>query len=109
MLGEAAASFWQGMLRLRQHRPTEAAALFERVLSVTRELGEVAGQAQALRGLGLAHRDVGRIEEARRRLREAHALVASVGVSLLGEYIRRDLEELGHRDEVGGGSLAAVE
>lgn len=99
LLGEAAATFWKGMLRLRQQRPEEATALFERVLGVTRELGEVAGQAQALRGLGLAYRDIGRIVEARRTLRKAHELVTTVGVSLLGEYIRRDLEDLDRRDD----------
>ncbi|MEV1169925.1 BTAD domain-containing putative transcriptional regulator [Nonomuraea sp. NPDC049784] len=46
--------YWTGSLHLRRHEPTSAEADFEQVLAMTRQLGDVAGEAMALLGLGTA-------------------------------------------------------
>lgn len=93
--GVAGALLWQGMLRLRQERPSDAESLFNEVLRICRAIGNVSGEAQAMRGLGLAYKHQGQLEQARATLRHALELVAEPQASLVGDYIRRDLADLG--------------
>jgi Flp pilus assembly protein TadD len=92
--GVAGVLLWQGMLRIKQERYSEAESLFSEVLQICRAIGNVSGEAQALRGLGLAYMHQGQVERARTTLQDALKLVAEPHASLVGDYIRRDLASL---------------
>ncbi|TDD04275.1 hypothetical protein E1292_19215 [Nonomuraea deserti] len=50
--------YWTGSLHLRRDEPAAAEAAFEQVLAMTRQLGDLAGEAMALLGLGNARNHI---------------------------------------------------
>ncbi|MFI6230423.1 AfsR/SARP family transcriptional regulator [Micromonospora echinospora] len=91
---EAQVLFWQGMLRVRQERFTEAEPLFSRVLSASRQLGDLTGEGQALHGLSLCYQGRGQVERARVTLHTALVLCRQPRPTLLEGTIRRALADL---------------
>jgi tetratricopeptide (TPR) repeat protein len=84
--------FWRGMLRLAQDRAAEAEQLFLDVLHTCRSLDERPGQAQSLRGLGLAYHQLGDRQRARSTLDEALELVRQPRPTLMEGWIREAIE-----------------
>jgi DNA-binding SARP family transcriptional activator/tetratricopeptide (TPR) repeat protein len=86
--------FWQSMLRLRQERYTVAETGFRDTLRATQALGERAGEAQSLRGLGLCLAKQGHIGEGRATVQRALALVRQPRRTFLETHIRQTLIEI---------------
>ncbi|MFC0529783.1 AfsR/SARP family transcriptional regulator [Phytohabitans kaempferiae] len=83
--------FWQGMLRLDQRRYQEAEAAFAEVYAMTIELGDLPGQAQAVRGLGLLRQREGRYDEARHLLHRALEMARQPHESIIEISIQREV------------------
>ncbi|GAA0903155.1 AfsR/SARP family transcriptional regulator [Virgisporangium aurantiacum] len=92
---EAQTQFWQGNLRLKQDRVDEAQALFTRVFDACREIGDVTGMCQALRGLSRCLVVRNSPERAREILLQALELAEQPRSTMLSRSIRQDLDSLG--------------
>ena len=91
---EAQTRFWLGNLRLKQNRVDEALAMFTQVFDDCRELGDLTGVGQALRGLSQCHLAVSKVEHARATLLQALEIAEQPRATLLVTAIRRDLDAL---------------
>jgi tetratricopeptide (TPR) repeat protein len=77
--GECRARISLGYLCIHTNQTHAALAHFEVAVQFTRELGELAVEAEALSGLGNALRDAGKADEAATRFQEAIALFEQLG------------------------------
>jgi tetratricopeptide (TPR) repeat protein len=91
---QAQTQFWQGSLRVRQGRIDEARTMFTQVFAACRELGDLTGTCQALRGLSQCEAAVGDVESARATLRHALDLAEQPRPTLTSSALRQDLERL---------------
>ncbi|NUT35960.1 MAG: tetratricopeptide repeat protein [Hamadaea sp.] len=92
--GEATALFWLARLTFAEGAPARALAGFERALQIARHLTDRPGEAQCLRGIGLAHRALGNDALAKGALTQALELVRQPRATLLEGHIRRTLDEV---------------
>ncbi|GAB1690864.1 tetratricopeptide repeat protein [Krasilnikovia sp. M28-CT-15] len=92
--GEAQALFWLSMLRIEQQRYDDAESGFQRALATYRSLGDLAGEAQCLRGMGLCLQHQGHTDQAKVILLRALDLVAQPRPTILEGSIRSSLEAL---------------
>ncbi|WP_173152695.1 AfsR/SARP family transcriptional regulator [Phytohabitans suffuscus] len=103
--------FWQGMLRIDQERYPEAEAAFAEVRAMTTALGDLPGQAQAVRGLGLLRQRQGHYGEARRLLHQALEMARQPYASIIEISIKREVALLntasGHHARRDGAGSAA--
>ena len=93
-IGECHALVYQGRLLLELGDIDRAAAQFGEALAIVRELGDVSGVAQCLRGLAAADRARGDLAAARARLSEALELVRQPKPTLAEEWVISDLKQL---------------
>lgn len=93
-IGECQALVYQGRLLLELGDIDRAAAQFGEALAIVRELGDVSGVAQCLRGLAAADRARGDLAAARARLSEALQLVRQPNPTVAEEWVLADLKQL---------------
>ncbi|GAA1026218.1 BTAD domain-containing putative transcriptional regulator [Virgisporangium ochraceum] len=91
---ESQTRFWLGNLRVKQGRLEHAREQFTKVLVDCRDLGDITGVGQALRGLSQCHLALNEPELARATLLQALELAEQPRATLLLDSIRRDLERL---------------
>jgi hypothetical protein len=83
-----------GNLRLKQDRVNDALAMFTQVFDDCRELGDLTGVGQALRGLSQCHLALNKVEHARATLLQALEIAEQPRATLLVTAIRRNLDAL---------------
>jgi DNA-binding SARP family transcriptional activator len=93
-IGECQALVYQGRLLLQLGQVKRAAIQFGEALAIVREVGDVSGIAQCLRGLAAADRARGDLSAARGRLAEALQLVRQPKPTLAEKWITGDLKQL---------------
>jgi hypothetical protein len=93
-IGECQALVYQGRLLLQLGDIERAAAQFGKALAIVRELGDLSGVAQCVRGLAAADRARGDLAMARARLSEAVQLVRQPKPTLAEKWVIADLTQL---------------
>ncbi|GIG57818.1 hypothetical protein Lfu02_21900 [Longispora fulva] len=79
---------------MEQRRFDDAESGFQRALDTSRILGDLAGEAQCLRGMGLCLQQQGHPDRAKVTLLRALDLVAQPRPTILEGFIRSSLENL---------------
>jgi len=92
---QAQTLFWQAVMRMRQNRLVEAEALLCLVYEISTNVEEVAGQATALRGLGVLYHRQGEIQRASDIFEMALDLVRMPTPNIVQETILQAMNDLG--------------
>jgi tetratricopeptide (TPR) repeat protein len=91
---EAQTLFFLGLLLMQQGRVGEAEPLFDDVHDLSRAVGDRAGEAHALRAIGLCRRAAGDLDRAEASTVAALRLVAQPRPTSAERMIRQDLESI---------------